>query len=36
MWLVELLLLSLVGGTLLGVGWRLFDDWRERAKKEAQ
>jgi hypothetical protein len=34
MWLVEMLLLSLVGGTMLGVGWRLFDDWRERTENE--
>lgn len=34
MWLVEMLLLSLVGGTMLGVGWRLFDEWRERSNKE--
>ena len=32
MWLLEFMLLSLVGGTILGVGWRLFDDWRERNK----
>lgn len=35
MWIVEMLLLSLVGGTMLGVGWRLFDEWRERSNKEA-
>lgn len=34
MWIVELLLLSLVGGTMLGVGWRLFDDWRERSVRD--
>lgn len=33
--LLEFLLISLVGGTILGVSWRLFDDWRERAKAEA-
>jgi hypothetical protein len=36
MWLLEMLLLSLVGGTILGVGWRIFDEWRERSKNEAQ
>lgn len=35
MWLVEAMLLSLVGGTILGVGWRMFDDWRERSQAEA-
>lgn len=35
MWLVELMLLSLVGGTILGVGWRIVDDWRERNQAEA-
>ena len=34
MWLVEMLLLSLVGGTILGVGWRLVDDWREKNEAE--
>ena len=34
MWLVELMLLSLVGGTILGVGWRLVDDWRDRTESE--
>ena len=34
MWIVELLLLSLVGGTMLGVGLRLFDEWRERSNRE--
>jgi hypothetical protein len=34
MWLLEFMLLSLVGGTILGVGWRLFDDWRERAGRD--
>jgi hypothetical protein len=33
MWMVELLLLSLVGGTILGVGWRLFDEWREKSER---
>ena len=36
MWMLELMLLSLVGGTILGVGWRLFDDWRDRAEEEAR
>jgi hypothetical protein len=35
MWLLELMLLSLVGGTILGVGWRIVDDWRERSQAEA-
>lgn len=35
MWLVEAMLLSLVGGTILGVGWRAFDEWRERSQAEA-
>ncbi len=34
MWLVEMLLLSLVGGTILGVSWRLFDEWRERSERD--
>lgn len=32
MWMVEFILLSLVGGTILGVGWRAFDEWREKNK----
>lgn len=35
MWLVELLLISLVGGTILGVAWRAIDEYRERAEREA-
>jgi len=35
MWLLEAMLLSLVGGTILGVSWRLIDDWRERSQAEA-
>ena len=34
MWMVEFLLLSLVGGTILGVSWRLFDEWRERNERD--
>jgi len=34
MWLVEMLLISLVGGTILGVGWRLVDDWWEKRQEE--
>lgn len=34
MWMLEMLLLSLVGGTLLGIGWRIFDEWREKNSKE--
>lgn len=34
MWIIEMLLLSLVGGTMLSVGWRLFDEWRERSVKD--
>jgi len=33
MWMVEFLLLSLVGGTILGVSWRLFDEWREKNER---
>jgi hypothetical protein len=36
MWLLEFMLVSLVGGTILGVSWRLFDEWRDRAKEEAR
>lgn len=35
MWLAEAMLISLVGGVILGVGWRMFDDWRERSQAEA-
>lgn len=35
MWLVELMLISLVLGTILGVCWRLFDDWREKQEVKA-
>jgi hypothetical protein len=35
MWLVEMLLLSLVGGTILGVSWRLLDEWREKNGRDA-
>ena len=35
MWLVELVLLSVVLGIPLGIGMRMFDEWRERAKAEA-
>jgi hypothetical protein len=34
MWLVELMLLSLVGGTILGVSWRLIDDYRDRTEAD--
>jgi hypothetical protein len=34
MWLVEFMLLSLVGGTILGVSWRLLDEWREKNGRE--
>lgn len=34
MWLFELLLISVVGGAILGVGWRLFDDYREKCQAE--
>lgn len=34
MWLLELCLLSLVGGTILGVGWRILDEWRERSERD--
>ncbi len=29
------MLLSLVGGVILGVAWRVIDDWRERSQAEA-
>lgn len=32
MWLVELLLVSVVAGAVLGVGWRLTEDYLERRK----
>lgn len=35
MWLVELMLVSLSGGTVLGVSWYLFDSWREKVQAEA-
>lgn len=36
MWLLDMMLVSLVGGVILGVGWRIFDEWRDRAKEEAR
>ena len=36
MWLVELLLLSLVAGTMLGVGMRMFDEWKEKYGRKAK
>jgi hypothetical protein len=33
--LLEFMLLSLVAGTILGISWRLFDDWCERSHAEA-
>jgi len=35
MLVLEFLLLSLVGGTVLGVSWRMFDEWRERNQRES-
>jgi hypothetical protein len=35
MWLVEAMLISLVGGTILGIGMRVYDEWREKATAEA-
>jgi hypothetical protein len=34
MWLFELLLVSVVGGAILGVGWRLVDDYLEKRQAE--
>jgi hypothetical protein len=33
MWILEMLLFSLVAGTFLGVGLRVFDEWMEKHKK---
>ena len=30
---LEFILLSLVGGTILGLGMHIFDTWREKNKK---
>ncbi len=35
MWFVWAMLMSLVGGTILGIGMRAWDEWRERADAEA-
>lgn len=32
--ILEFLLLSLVGGTLLGIGWRLVEDYMEKRERE--
>ncbi len=34
MWLFELVLLSLVGGAILGVGLRAYDEYMEKRKAE--
>jgi hypothetical protein len=34
MWLVEIMLMSLVGGTILGLGMHEFNRWRERVQDE--
>ena len=34
MWLVQLMLISLVAGTILGLGWHMVDKWRARAERE--
>lgn len=36
MWLVELMLISGIGGTILGVGWYMFDRWREQVQIESE
>ena len=35
MWLAEMILFSLVGGTVLGLGLRMWDEWREKVKNRA-
>jgi hypothetical protein len=34
MWLFELVLLSLVGGAILGIGLRAYDEYTEKRKAE--
>ena len=34
MWLVELMMVSLIGGSVLGIGWYLIDNWREKMQEE--
>jgi len=36
MWLLELVLISLVGGAVLGVGWRLGEDWWDKHQANKQ
>lgn len=35
MWALPWLLITLVGGTILGVGMYLYDEWREKATKKS-
>lgn len=30
MWLLELIAISIIGGVIGGLGWRLVDEWSER------
>ena len=34
MWLLELIGISFVAGTVLGVSWRVLEDWWERGEPE--
>jgi hypothetical protein len=34
MWLLELIGISLVAGTVLGVSWRIVEDWWDRHEQE--
>jgi hypothetical protein len=34
MWLFELFLLSLVGGSIVGLGLHVWDEWQEKAKSK--
>lgn len=36
MWLVELVGISLVAGVVLGVAWRLGENWWEKRQSEQQ
>jgi hypothetical protein len=34
MWMIELIGLSLVCGTVLGITWRITEDWWEKREQE--
>jgi hypothetical protein len=34
MWIIQGLLFSVVAGSIFGLGWHMFNEWRERANKE--